>query len=78
VRIAAHIPPNEESIRPFQGSRSDYPAQLIDPALETELTIDLPEGLWHMDLCATWHGRGDSICWLFAFEVAAAAPPEEA
>lgn len=69
VKIGAQIPPDDESIRPFQGSRSDYPSQAIDPALETELTIDLPEGEWSMDLCATWFSRGDSICWLFKLDV---------
>ena len=71
LRIAAQIPPDEESVRPFQGSRSGYPAQRVDPALQTELTVDLPEGDWSMDLCATWHGRGQPICWLFRLEVRA-------
>jgi hypothetical protein len=71
LRIDAQIPPDDESVRPFQGSRSGYPAQQIDPALETELTVDLPEGKWSMDLCATWHGRGQPICWLFALDVRA-------
>jgi hypothetical protein len=69
LRIDAGIPPNDESIRPFQGSRSGYPDQSIDPALETELTIDLPDGTWSMDLCAAWHGRGQPICWLFKVKV---------
>jgi hypothetical protein len=69
LRIAASIPPNDESIRPFQGSRSGYPDQQIVPALETELTIDLPQGTWSMDLCAAWHGRGQPICWLFKLKV---------
>jgi len=71
LRLDAQIPPNEESIRPFQGSRSDFPSQRIDPALETELTIDLPEGAWSMDACATWHGRGQPVCWLFKLDVRA-------
>lgn len=69
LRIDATIAPDDESIRPFQGSRSGYPDQRIDPALETELTIDLPEGTWSMDLCAAWHGRGQPICWLFKLKV---------
>jgi hypothetical protein len=69
LRIDAAIPPDDESIRPFQGSRSGYPDQSIDPALETELTIDLPDGTWSMDLCAAWHGRGQPICWLFKIKV---------
>jgi hypothetical protein len=71
LKIDAQIPPDDESVRPFQGSRSGYPSQRIDPALETELTVDLPEGDWSMDLCATWHGRGQPICWLFALAVRA-------
>lgn len=71
LRLDAQIPPDDESIRPFQGSRSDFPSKRIDPALETELTIDLPEGRWSMDVCATWHGRGQPICWLFALDVRA-------
>ncbi len=70
LRLDASISPNEESIRPFQGSRSGFPDQPIDPALETELLIELPEGTWSMDLCAAWHGRGQPICWLFKLRVA--------
>jgi hypothetical protein len=69
LRIDAQISPDEESVRPFQGSRSGFPDQQIDPALETELTIDLPDGTWSMDLCAAWHGRGQPICWLFKLKV---------
>jgi hypothetical protein len=69
LALDATIPPNDESIRPFQGSRSGYPNQQIEPALETELTVDLPKGEWSMDLCATWHGRGQPICWLFKVDV---------
>ncbi len=69
LRIAAVIPPDEESVRPFQGTRSGYPSQQIAPALETDLTVNLPEGKWSMDLCATWHNRGQPICWLFALNV---------
>jgi hypothetical protein len=69
LRIDAAIPPDDESVRPFQGSRSGFPDQQIDPALETELTIDLPDGTWSMDLCAAWHGRGQPICWLFKLKV---------
>ncbi len=69
LSLDAQIPPDEESIRPFQDTRSGYPDQAIAPALETELTIDLPKGEWSMDLCAVWHGRGQSICWLFAVSV---------
>lgn len=69
LKIDADIAPNRESIRPWQGARSEHPSQSIDPALETDLTVDLPKGTWHMDVCATWHGRGDSICWLFKLEM---------
>lgn len=69
LRIDVAIPPDDESIRPFQGSRSGYPDQQVDPALETELTIDLPDGTWSMDLCAAWHARGQPICWLFKLKV---------
>lgn len=69
LRIDAHMSPDDESIRPFQGSRSGYPSQRVEPALETELTINLPEGEWSMDLCAAWHGRGQPICWLFKLAV---------
>lgn len=69
LKIQASISPDEESIRPFQGSRSGYPSQNIDPALQTDLTVNLPEGKWSMDLCATWHSRGQPICWLFALNV---------
>lgn len=69
VRIEAQIPPDDETVRPFKESRTGYPSQRIEPALETDLTVDLPKGDWNMDLCATWHGRGDPICWLFRFDV---------
>ena len=69
LSLDAAIPPNDESVRPFQGTRSGYPSQRIEPALETDLTIDLPKGTWSMDLCATWHGRGQPICWLFKLDV---------
>ena len=69
LSLDATIPPNDESVRPFQGSRSGYPSQRIEPAMETDLTIDLPKGTWSMDLCATWHGRGQPICWLFKLDV---------
>lgn len=69
LKLDAHEAPDDESVRPFQGTRSGYPASDIAPALETELTIDLPKGVWSMDLCATWHGRGQAICWLFKIDV---------
>ena len=69
LHIDVQIPPDDESIRPFQGSRSGYPDQSIQPAQTTELTIDLQPGTWSMDLCATWHGRGQPICWLFKLNV---------
>lgn len=69
IRIAAGIAPDDESIRPFQGTRSGSTNQQIAPALETDLTVDLPEGEWSMDLCGTWHGRGQPICWLFKLDV---------
>jgi hypothetical protein len=68
LRIDAQIPPTGESIRPFQGTRSGFPDSPIDPALETELTIDLPKGEWSMDLCGEWDGRGQ-LCWLFKLNV---------
>jgi hypothetical protein len=67
--LETQIPPNDESVRPFKGTRSGYPDQRIEPAQETELTVDLPAGTWSMDLCAAWHGRGQPICWLFKLEV---------
>lgn len=69
LRIGAAAPPNEEKIRPFQGSRSGYPQQAVDPALETSLQIDLDPGVWDMDLCATWRGHGEPVCWLFKLSV---------
>ena len=69
LHIDVQIPPDDESIRPFQGSRSGYPDQSIQPAQSTELTVDLAPGTWSMDLCATWHGRGQPICWLFKLSV---------
>jgi hypothetical protein len=69
LKLDAQIAPDEEAIRPFQNTRSGFPDQQIDPAVETELTIDLPKGTWSMDLCGTWHGRGQPICWLFKLEV---------
>ncbi len=69
LRIQAQIAPDQESVRPFQGTRSGYPASQIDPALETDLTVNLPEGKWSMDLCATWHNRGQPICWLFSLNL---------
>lgn len=67
--LDARIPPSEESIRAFQGSRSGYPANRIDPALTTELTLDLPPGEWSLDVCAAWYGHGEPICWLFRLRV---------
>ncbi len=69
LRIDTDLDPDDESIRPFEGSRSGSPSQPIDPARETDLTIDLPKGPWQMDVCATWHGRGQPICWLFRLDV---------
>ena len=69
LRLDVDIDPDSESIRPFQGTRSGYPSQAIDPARETDLTIDLPKGMWSVDICATWHGRGQPICWLFRLDV---------
>jgi hypothetical protein len=71
LSIDAAISPNEEKIRPFQTSRDGYPQSTIDPALETSLEIDLDEGVWDMDLCATWRGHGPPVCWLFRLEVSA-------
>ncbi|MEA2493103.1 MAG: hypothetical protein QOJ29_1014 [Thermoleophilaceae bacterium] len=73
LKIQALIPPDQESVRPFQGTRSGYPSSQIDPALQTDLTVNLPEGKWSMDLCATWHSRGQPICWLFSLNVAGKA-----
>jgi hypothetical protein len=69
LRIDADQGPDDESVRPFQGSRSGYPSSKIQPALETELTIDLAPGEWMMDVCATWYGHGEPVCWLFRLEV---------
>jgi hypothetical protein len=69
IRLLAQIPPDNEAARPFRGTREGYPSQRIDPALETDLKVDLPKGDWSMDLCAAWHGRGEPICWLFRMQV---------
>jgi hypothetical protein len=69
LRIDVDLDPDDEFVRPFEGSRSGHPSQPIDPARETDLTIDLPKGPWQMDVCATWHGRGQPICWLFRLDV---------
>ncbi|HVL82379.1 MAG TPA: hypothetical protein VM840_12395, partial [Actinomycetota bacterium] len=61
--------PNQETIRPFQGSdRRAHQPQPVQPALETSLTVDLPAGEWNLDLCATWTGYGQP-CWLFRLNV---------
>jgi len=70
LKIDAVRAPNEETVRAFQGSRAGYPANRIEPALRTDLTIDLPEGTWSLDVCATWYGHGEPICWLFVLDVA--------
>ncbi len=67
--IEAARAPDEASIRAFQGSRADYPSQRVDPALRTDLTLDLPAGGWELDLCAAWYGHGQPICWVFSLEV---------
>lgn len=67
--IEADRAPDEQSIRPFQGQRQGHPSQQISPALQTDLTINLPPGEWEMDLCSTWRGHGQPICWLFEMEV---------
>ena len=69
VRIQVRIPPDQEAVRPFRGTREGYPSQRIPPAIETDLKVDLPTGDWSLDLCATWHDRGEPICWLFRFDV---------
>jgi hypothetical protein len=69
IRIAVSIPPDQEAARPFRGTREGYPSQRIPPAIETDLKIDLPAGDWSLDLCATWHDRGEPICWLFRLNV---------
>lgn len=69
VRLQVQIPPDNEAARPFRGTREGYPSQRIDPAIETDLKVDLPGGDWSMDLCAAWHGRGEPICWLFRMQV---------
>lgn len=71
LRLDADRRPSEETVRPFQGSRGEYPAQRIEPALETELRMDLEPGNWSLDLCATWHGHGQPVCWLFTVTVEA-------
>lgn len=69
VRIEVQIPPDQEAVRPFQRTREGYPSQRIPPAIETDLRVDLPKGDWSLDLCATWHDRGEPICWLFRLDV---------
>ena len=69
VRIQVQIPPDQEAARPFRGTREGYPSQRIPPAIETDLKVDLPAGDWSLDLCATWHDRGEPICWLFRLNV---------
>lgn len=69
LRIEADRGPDEEAIRPFQGSRAGYPSTRVEAALETELTIDLRPGEWQMDVCATWFGHGETVCWLYALQV---------
>jgi hypothetical protein len=69
IRIQVHIPPDQEAARPFRGTREGYPSQRIPPAIETDLKVDLPSGDWSLDLCATWHDRGEPICWLFRLAV---------
>lgn len=69
VRIHVQIPPDQEAVRPFRGTREGYPSQRIPPAIETDLKVDLPKGDWSLDLCATWHDRGEPICWLFRMDV---------
>lgn len=73
--IEASRPPDEASIRAFQGSRADYPSRKVDPALRTDLTLDLPEGGWQLDLCAAWYGHGQPICWVFSLDVFSPATP---
>lgn len=75
LALDADRAPNDETIRAFKGSRSSYPSQRISPALETELTLDLEPGDWSLDLCATWHGHGEPICWLFRLSVTGDTAP---
>ena len=69
VRLQVQVPPDQEAVRPFRGTREGYPSQRIPPAIETDLKVDLPKGDWQLDLCATWHDRGEPICWLFRMDV---------
>jgi hypothetical protein len=69
IRVQVQIPPDQEAARPFRGTREGYPSQRIPPAIETDLKVDLPAGDWSLDLCATWHDRGEPICWLFRLSV---------
>jgi hypothetical protein len=69
VRIQVQIPPDQEAVRPFRVSREGYPSEQIPPAIETDLKVDLTAGDWSLDLCATWHDRGEPICWLFRLDV---------
>jgi hypothetical protein len=80
LEIDTDIPPNDESVRPFRGSRSGFPVQQIQPAPTTDLVVELPEGRWSLDVCAAWHGRGQPICWFFRLDVVAEvteSPPSE-
>lgn len=69
VHLQVQTPPDQEAARPFRGTREGYPSQQIPPAIYTDLTVDLPAGDWSLDLCATWHDRGEPICWLFRLNV---------
>lgn len=73
--IDAARPPDEASIRAFRGSRADYPSQKVEPTLRLDLTLDLPEGEWSLDLCAAWYGHGEPICWVFSFDVVPVPTP---
>lgn len=69
LTIDADRAPDEEQIRPFQGTREGAPTTRVAPALTVELTVDLGTGDWSMDVCATWHGHGQPVCWVFRLTV---------
>jgi hypothetical protein len=68
ITIDAPAPPDEETVKAYQGTRSG-PATPVQPGLTSSLQINLEPGRYDMDLCATWKGHGEAVCWLFRLEV---------
>lgn len=69
VRIETTRVPTDQTVRPFQGRREDYPETKLVPGAEIQVKFDLDPGTWDVDLCARWRGHGDKVCWLFKVEV---------